>query len=292
MKRINWFKTIGLTATSIAAATPVVMLATSCTPTSMVVDNYTYETLKTAVQGGAAFETASSSTVSFERLLIGDTSINDGNFILFVGTNANPTTCQFFSGDKNVRRKEDWFSASYFINSVLFKGVTEDKKPEVTKIPFTMFNMVDYCPKSYYDTKGKRLYLSTDGKSPNLDYVHPFRKWDSSLTDTTYRYNAHERKIDGGTYEWDKESVTDKDYIRNDAAAVAYRTFNELGAKLYPVDEKAKEPRKVTFSTKNEDASRIVIFKSGVLKHIDAIPASGDALAELINKYFIEEEKK
>jgi len=294
MKRINWFKTLGLSAATIAAVSPIAIMATSCTVRSMTVDYFTYATLKDAATSGYKFDTYKNGSVSIEKLLIGDLHITDGNFMIIVGANKMGSTCKFFSGDTAVRTKKDWFGESYFPNSILYKAITEGEKVEKEKVPFTIFNIVDYSPDAYYDKKGKRIYISKNGRTPDK-YIHPFQKWTKDLIDTTHRFNYEERSADlGGSYDWDKESVTaEKDYIRNDDSAVAYRRICELGAKLYPKSD--KEPKRTTtFSTDTTDASRLVIFKAGKLTHLDSLPADGKALSNLINTNFLkdEEEKK
>lgn len=283
MKRLSLIKKIGLGLGSAAAIAPIAVMLSSCAVTSITVDTIKITDF-VSEDGKAYFSKAKHLNLAFKDLLYGSKGVYSGNYILLVGTNMISSTCNFFSGQDTTGTRDDWYNVN-IEESIFFKGVAnvaaDVRKELVENVGF--YNIIDFFDFKIYDNTKHELAISTDGKL-KTEQINPYMKWTEQTINTTYDYNHSILH-----YEWDKESVEDGDYIRNDASAVAYRAFNDYGAALYPEDKDKK--REVTFDTTG-NSSRMAVFKEGKLITITDIPNSPENWEKVIRDNFkIEEEK-
>jgi len=290
MKSLSLLKKIALGSGVVAAVTPIALMSTSCAIEDIGADYIEFN----SVLHEKDYSKANVGTQSFKRLLFGSKKVFDGNYILFTGSNMSPATCKFYSGSSYLRSRDNWFKTStesdagHFWEGDFFLGI---EKTEGTAIKnFGIFNVIDFWDGKVYDNKGHEITVCAQPDVPTQVFS-PFAKWTDAMITQTKLYNkAHK-------YEWDEKSVTTKDYIRNDASAVAYRAFINTALSVYPVNDKRKKSFDVS---DNNTAAKMLVFVDGVLQVTDKeknqdiwdIPSSSTAWQEMIIKYFKDEEKK
>lgn len=289
MKRLSLLKKLSVLGATAAAVTPIAIMATSCAPTSIRIDAYDFDKL---IASDGTTLTPSNKVANFRSLLYGSNSYYKGNYILFVGSNMFDGTCKFFSNNNGIRERELWFD-DYLADSCLYNGAKkasiDDSAPEGIK-NFGIYNAIDFFDGKVYDKKGHQIivYGYAGAVKPSIqDRIGPFDKWTDDFIKQTELFNKSQ-DCPIGQYEWDDESVTTDDYIRNDSYAKAYRSFCERGLILYPKEEPEPDPegsneRTITFDTEpNNKTSLMLIFTDGVLKTIENIPANMDAFKDSI----------
>lgn len=264
MKRLTWLRNLGLSAASIAAVTPVIITTTSCTVTSYYVDEFVFDFQK--IHEGEDFDTKNVKhySTSFNSLLYGSKKYHNGNYVLFVGTATNASTAKFLGTE--TRTREQWmenFNLSPFYTAVKDVYTHEDAYSQGIK-DCGFYEFIDFFDGVVKDKKGHELsYSEKDGVK--LDNIGPFVKWTQASINQTKSLTKTELG-----YDWDETSVTkDKDYVRQDESAIAYREMVKRGLALYPVNDKRKKEN--TFDAET-GAPKMLVFKDGVLQEIKAMP--------------------
>lgn len=289
MKRTSLFRRIALISTSAVAIAPVVFSATACTPTKMLADYYSFKSVADYTSGD--FKPGQSS-VSFKSMLYGNKKFHNGNYILISGSAYFKDVPLFFAGEGRIRKRELWFSETYFSRSALYAGCfAASINPELTdeERDIGFYDAIDFYDGTVHDSTGTLLYVCDKNGNVRDGNIRPFEKWTDAAIRETKKYNNSDERP-GGKYEWDPDDkVTTDDYIRNDAEAQAFRAFSQLGAKLFPTSEE-EGGRKVTFYTDDKSIGQLAFYKKGVLKGIEDIPSSSDKFADLIAQYYKTEE--
>lgn len=316
MKKTSLIKRLGLGLATVAAATPLVFVATGCSKASAITANYVsykdfYETRDLSKM--------TSGNYSHDEILLGSKRFCNGNYVLFVGSNAFPATdnssLRFFGGPSCSSRKvEKWLSSDYdgflyqsvWYNEVLNFNLLKDKF-DVDDFGFVTF--IDNFDFKFYDKTGHEISISKDASLPlgNVQNIGPFDKWTKDIIQQTKRYNKE--VLD---YEWDDESVSENDYIRQDAQAKAYRAFCQRGADLFPSVKPEPEPEpeneeeegSKTFDVAdNNQTSLMVVYRDGRMKEIIDLPKTFNTNPDIedkevttlfgaVNKYFTPEEEE
>lgn len=307
MKKTSFIKNLSLGVASIAAITPVAVLATSCANSKGITTTYvSFESLVKLDE-----ETKQPSLKEMEdghfkndKILLGNKKFYKGNYILLVGSNAweeETSTLQFFGGkNKQIREVERWFSTdpqrALFPESIWSHDVSA-AYANLSKLDpdheFGFVTFIDNFDKKFYDENGHEFKVFSS-EMDTKECVGPFDKWDADLLAQSRIWNK-----DHLGYEFDKdEELTTDDYIRNDEQAKAYRSFINRAAAMFPVVE---EKRTRTF---DQDKGLMVIYKDGRLQEICDLPTDEvfepkesdkdtKTLFGAINKYFtIEEEEE
>lgn len=293
MKRTSLFKKIAVISASAAAVCPIVLSATACTPTKLMVDSYDFDSI--ADFEGTKFATFATnySSVSFKTMLYGNRKFHNGNYMVISGASAYSNISLFFAKQDRIRDRNLWFDSTYFTASILYNGVQKASlEPEkLCTHDIGFYNAIDFFDGNVYDNKGHKIYVCDKNGNVRGASIRPFEKWgDEAAITQTWHYNKFDNP--DGEYDWDDESVTANDYIRNDTAAVAFREFSKLGALLYPKKEEG-EGRKNTLYTDDTQKGQILFFKEGTLQEIEDLPATSDAFKDLILKYYkVEEDPK
>lgn len=286
MKRFSLLKKIGIVGATASAICPIVLTATSCSPTSILTEAYSFE--KLCDFDGEELETKLSN-ISFTKLLYGSFGLSDGNYVLFVGSNMFDNTCKFFTNDAHERDRKHWFRGENLVSSSLYAGAKQaqsDSEATAGLLDFNLYNAIEFFNGELKDTKGHEYFYSEDGKQKS-ENIGPFDTWTTAHISATKAYNWFESPE---KYEWDEESVEEGDYIRTDALAKQYRALCELGKILYPTSEE-EGGRKTTFNTDNDNStSLIVIFRKGKIQTIEDLPSSPEAFAELLTKYLTKDD--
>lgn len=287
MKRTSLFRKIAVISASAAAVCPIVLSATACTPTKLMVDSYDFDSI--ADFTGDKFSTNYSS-VSFKQMLYGNRKFHNGNYMVISGASAYDSISDFFSKDR-IRDRNLWYKKDYFMASALYNGVVNASKEsdKMCTHDIGFYNAIDFFDGIVYDGNGHKIYVCDDNGNVRDSSIRPFEKWTPNAIAETQKYNSSEENPDG-PYDWnDDDSITTDDYIRNDTAAVAFRAFSNLGALLYPKKEEG-EGRKNTLYTDDTQKGQILFFKEGTLQEIEDLPATDKAFTDLILKYYKVEE--
>lgn len=291
MKRFSLLKKLSILGSTVAAVTPIVVMATSCTPASMTIDAFDFDQL---IKTDGLKLTPTNTVKNFRSLLYGSNAYYEGNYILFVGSNTFNNTCTFFGSNSGIRTKELWYNDN-LADSYLYIGASranlDDRvQPEGIK-NFGVFNAIDFFNGKVYDEKGHQITVfghnGSDPKATVQDCIGPFDKWSDDFIKWTKILNKSE-DCPTGEYDWDDESVTKDDYIRNDEYAKQYRALCERGLLLYPKEEPQPDPegsneRTITFDTDaGNKTSLMLVFCDGVLKSLENIPSTPDSFKETI----------
>lgn len=283
MKRLSLLTKLAMVGVSAAAVTPIALVATSCTPTRILVDCFNYDAVADLEDTDAPLNPPQAK-MSFDKLLFGTRSIHNGNYVLFCGSNTYSSVCHFFTSSEEGER-ERWFGEDFF-NSYLFHGVKEAQgQGEMIEEGIGFYNVIDYFNFKFYDKKNHQIILYDKNERKIRDKIGPYDTWTKSLISGTYTFNnSSDNPL--GKYEWDDESVKEGDYIREDASAKAFRAFSQRGADLFPKKEGEGEGRDVTFDTDGTNKGQIAVFKDGKLQTIESLPTDGSAFSDLLLKYF------
>ena len=102
-----------------------------------------------------------SKSISYDELLFGTKNMNDGNYVLLVGSNMFDSCCSFFGEyDFKERTIEDW----YISNSAFLSVIDETKKSDSTYeiINFGLFNIIYSFNGKFYDNKNHEILFSRE----------------------------------------------------------------------------------------------------------------------------------
>ncbi len=163
---------------------------------------------------------------SEKDLLYGNINLNNGNYILIIGSNTAKEMCEFMSGDNTCKLQEQWsknnYSSSKFCQA--FDLIESDIQEELPLIFF-----IDYFFTN--DSINNPLILTKNNKK--IDWkkskisdsnIGPFSVWSKNDLETVRNLNP----------EWDKEKkIMEGDYIRYDQSAINYRNFINSAKTLY-----------------------------------------------------------
>lgn len=303
MKKTSFIKNLSLGVASIAAITPVAVLATSCANSKGVTTTYvSFESLKEK----DSLQDMKYDHFDNDKILLGNKKFFKGNYFLFIGSNVweeETSTLQFFGGKGNIDKRDvaQWFSTgdnSLFPESIWAHDVAS-ANASLTKLDpdhkFGFVTFVDNFDRKFYDDSNHEFKVYTSDEDTK-ECVGPFDKWTQDMLVKTRSGNKEHLG-----YEFDKdEELTTDDYIRNDDQAKAYRSFINRAAAMFPV---VSGKREKTF----EQAKGIMaIYKDGRLQEICDLPSDEKynpvkddtdkdtkTLFGAINKYFtIEEEEE
>lgn len=302
MKKTSFIKNLSLGVASIAAITPVAVLATSCANSKGIVSN----TISFSdLAENQSISNLESGHYKNDQLLLGSKKFFKGNYILLIGSNAwedETSTLQFFGGKNATSRDVNrWFStdaSSLFPESIWAHDVAS-ANANLTKLDsdykFGFVTFIDNFDFKFYDENKHEIKVFESEKETKQE-VGPFDKWTSDLLTQSRIWNKQNLG-----YEFDKdEELTTDDYIRNDDQAKTYRSFINRAAAMFPV---VSGKREKTF----EQAKGIMaIYKDGKLQEVCDLPTEEKfnpqpddtdkdtkTLFGAINKYFtIEEEEE
>lgn len=295
MKRTSLFRKIAVISASAAAVCPIVLSATACTPTKLMVDSYDFDSI--ADFTGDKFSTNYSS-VSFKQMLYGNRKFHNGNYMVISGASAYSNISLFFANQDRIRDRNLWYKKDYFMASALYNGVVDASKEsdKMCTHDIGFYNAIDFFDGVVYDGNGHKIYVCDDNGNIRDASIRPFEKWTPNAIAETQKYNSSEENPDG-PYDWnDDDSITTDDYIRNDTAAVAFRAFSNLGALLYPKKEEGEGRKNTLYTDDSVQKGQILFFKNGTLQEIEDIPvgtkdkSAGDVFKELILQYYKAEE--
>lgn len=302
MKKLSLLKKLGLSAVIVAAVAPLVVTATSCSNKNEIVTRYaSFKELHQQMTDMKQLDCLKTGHFSYEQLLLGTKKFHKGNYILFVGSSLNDNTKKFFTNNTNSSDIELWFS-DYVYESIWYNDIISLPIEILNKIEDDFglvaylddFNSLDY---KFYDEDKHEIHISenaTAGDMGLITNISPFKKWTTEIINQTKK--ANQMYFD---YEWDDESVTTDDYIRQDDQAKSYRALCELGTKFFPVIE---EKRPKTFDVSENCNPVMAIYQNGRLMEIQDLPTKlGEAkednkdtttLFGAINKYFTVQEEE
>ncbi|XQP55413.1 MAG: hypothetical protein ACOQNV_01470 [Mycoplasmoidaceae bacterium] len=300
MRKFSLLKKISMGLGSVAAATPLVFSATSCSSDNAILANYiSYD----AFLNDESLEHMNNGHFDNDDLLLGSKKFFKGNYILLIGSNAYPTdekgevsATQKFFGSTESRIVDEWFANIH--NSVWYRDVQEAGTLKLNR-DFGFVTYIDSFNFRFFDGNNHEYYV-TDNAKLGYGYakknIGPFDKWNKDWISQTRELNHTE------TYQWDKdEKVTESDYIRQDKSAKAFRAFMNRGASMFPTTDKRTKPFDTSPGNK---ASLLAIYKDGKLVDIVDMPTQEiknpdpekdkdtTTLYGTINKYFTDEEKE
>ena len=250
-----------------AALAPSVLSATSCSENyeninikKMSLDYVLDSTLDNKFTNSNRF------SGSYSKILNGSKSINNGDYVIFVGSSAFSSTLNFFSSGYPQLWLDNQFETSTFYEGC---RLAYNENPSIqTSLEF--FLMIDEGSSS--EEVEKYGWVSKDGKTLH-DNIAPFEVWTTSLIDSTTNYIKFMKSnsIDGsywiGVYEtWEKwiedEKIVEGDFVRDDRQALTFRSFVNYGAHLYKYSD-------IVFDNSNDNtANYMCYFKGGKLSGI------------------------
>ena len=107
MKKISLLKKLSLAAVSVAAISPFALTATSCSKKSAILVRYaSYNTVADHLDD-AKLDVLETGHFTNNELLLGTKKFNNGNYILFIASNANDNPLKFFGGASCTERNAD-----------------------------------------------------------------------------------------------------------------------------------------------------------------------------------------
>lgn len=287
MKKLSFFKKLGLGLTTSAAILPIALVATSCSQNGILSRYVTFKNMKDNIEG-YVYSKMEQGYYSTDELLLGSGRFCDGNYIMFVGSNMfDDTLTFFFQGGTTIRDVNKWFIEENSKSSILFSDVQSYPQENIERFEkdfgFTAY-IDNFANPVFHDKQGREIYPTKDHKDPrkSLTTVGPFDKWNDEgiisetkkLTKDIWYDQGHE------DWEWDDDAITTSDYIRQDDFAKAYRAFCERGAIMFPTTDQ----RTQTFDTADENkTSLMVIYKDGKLVEIVKIPTAKNTSADPVN---------
>ncbi len=308
MNKLTLLKKLGLgAATALSTAVPL-SLTTSCGNNA----NGIQTTFVSAVNlHDSSLEKVEYQSIDKDEILLGSRRFFNGNYFLFVGSNIFPSTGTFFTGDVSGNPPVDveTWKNDFFESSFLYTDAKRAVGSNKVKTDFGFVAYIDDFDLKFYDNNNHEICICKDASKDwdIIQKVGPFDKWKPEYITQTKQF-MDKLKQDGGRlpdgtlvdYEWDDESVTVDDYIRQDQKAKDYRAFCERGLSFFPTTD----DRKITFDTSNDSKkSLMLIYKDGRLQEIVDLPAAASPATEAedyketttlfgaINKHFwIEEE--
>lgn len=303
MKKISLIKKLSIGVAPIVVVTPLIFTATSCSKADAILTHYlSYNKFK---DDEFSVKNLKQGYFSKDDLLLGSKSFCDGNYIMFVGSNAFDTgtgtspTSEFFTGSKtqSTRLVSEWFSESMYDQSYWYKDLYASRILHEIDRDFGIVAYIDNFDFKFYTDKGREFKVYKGDL--DIQNIGPFDKWNKEsglLTNT----RANNLDKDGKPWFDQDEEIEEDDYIRNDAQAKAYRAFANRGLAMFPTTD----DRKITFNTAdNNTAGLMVVYKDGRLKDILDLPTKHSekddpddkdtgTLFGTINKYFTPEEEE
>lgn len=316
MKKISLLKKLGFGLTVSSAILPMTFITTSCSQNGIVSRYITFNNIYEKRDQDNPLVGLSKKHFSNDEILLGSRSFNNGNYILFVGSNMFDDARTFLAGSEaDTRTIDKWFTdCSRY--SVLFNDVNnfphENLEPGKLKHKFGFAFFLDSFNGHLFDKKGREYFLLEKAGHRESDIktkIGPFDTWTKEMIDATKDYNELLWSEQGKDWKWNEKAVKEGGYIRQDSQAKAYRAFCRRGAAMFPVQkdpESNEGERDKTFATNaNNTTCLMVIYRSGRLVEIADMPTvinnskepekdtSSTTLLGAINKHFvdIEEEK-
>lgn len=263
MKKISLLKKLGLGLGTSATIVPLVFSLSSCANNAIDVQYISFDDYVANASGGVK-EKIDVGHFDYDTLLLGSKKFFDGNYFLFVGSNMFSSTNKFFSGDEKCRNTELWFtdllSDSFWNIDVKNRGSDQD----IINTNFGFVTFIDDFNSEFLDEDGHKILLATKEQQP-LEIVGAFDKWTDEMITQTKIYTR-----DQLGYDWDDESVSTSDYIRQDASAKAYREFCKRGLAFFPTVEGG---RTKSFDVADgNQTSLMLVYKDGKLKDVLDLP--------------------
>ncbi|XQP55679.1 MAG: Vmc-like lipoprotein signal peptide domain-containing protein [Mycoplasmoidaceae bacterium] len=310
MKKLSFFKKLGLGLATSAAILPISLVATSCSQNSILSRYITFKNMKNDINGDTpedyVYSKMKTGRFSSDDLLLGSKNFCGGNYILFTGSNVFPATRKFFMQDTGPRNVDAWFSVAYSKSSYLYQDIQKYPQENIEKfeVNFGFTAYIDnFDCNTFYDGKGRQIYPTTNhtDSTKMLSTVGPFDKWkEQGIIDESKKLTEEIWHEQGHTsWKWD-EDIEDSDYIRQDSFAKAYRAFCRRGAIMFPTTDE----RTQTFDVSDDNkVSLMVIYKKGKLVEITTIPdKKNDSITPIddkesttvlgaINKWFVDYEE-
>lgn len=207
----------------------------------------------------------SKNSFSEKDLLYGNVGLNNGNYILIIGSNTANEMCEFMSGDSTCKLKEQWCKNNYS-SSKFYQAFSQIESDVQEKLPLIFF--IDYFFTN--DNINNPSILTKNNKK--IDWkkmkisdlnIGPFSTWSKNDLETTRNLNP----------EWDKEKkIVEGDYIRYDESAVNYRNFVNYAMTIY---EGSK-------SFKLDNNCYIAYFVDGHFRESYCLPIETDKFIERI----------
>lgn len=275
------------------------MSLTSCSSDNIYVSYTDYNSIleNKNYYGHAVFQ-----NIEYWKILYGSKNFYNGNYIVIFGSSTFSDTNKFFTGQESSFTSLDkWYKkesdGGYFDKSIFYSGLVSNTKNIKN---FGIFNVIDYFDGKIFDNKNHEInvFLKNNKSGIKDDKISPWTKWDKNTINNTASYNKKDYDDKSVDFLWDKDSVSESDYIRNDQSAKAFRAMATFGAKLYPKSEDDKNPttgRSMTFNTAdNNSDSCILVFVDGKLKTINYLFTTPSSWSNLISSNFedVKEEKK
>lgn len=310
MKKTLFIKKLGLGLAATAAVVPLAISATACSDTKAVTVRYiSYDTLREKQSLGECAK----GHFNKDKLLLGSKKFFNGNYILFIGSNAYDTevvehqvkystTQQFFAGSDDSRKVSNWFGSLY--NDSIWGQEMTRTNSIVTNIDvdFGFVTFIDDFDFTFHDDNGHEFFVAdrSSGSINLISNIGPFDIWkktDGLLTQTR-EYNKMHFSDEG--YEWDEDKeISEDDYIRQDDQAKAYRALINRAAALFPTNDKRK---KAFDNGVNNKTGLMAVYKNGRLVDLADIPTklspddktykNTDTLFGTINKYYTKEDEE
>ena len=202
---------------------------------------------------------------SGKDLLYGSTNLNNGNYILIVGSNTAKEMCEFMSGDGTCKLKEQWnknnYSSSKFYQSFdLIENDIQKDLPLVFFIDYFFTNENINNPSFITKNNKKIEWKKTNITDAN---VGSFSVWKKEELEIAHNLNP----------DWDKEKkIIVGDYIRYDQSAINYRNFISFAKTIY-------EGSKAFTDEKN---CYIAYFVNGHFKETNCLPIETEKFVEKI----------
>lgn len=197
---------------------------------------------------------------SEKDLLYGNINLNNGNYILIIGSNTSNEMCEFMSGETTCKLKEQWsknnYSSSKFYQA--FDLIGNDIQKD---LPLVFF--IDYFFTS--ENINNPSIVTKNGKISKISNlnVSPFSIWTKNDLKMVHNLNPN----------WDKEKkIIEGDYIRYDQSAINYRNFVHCAKTIY---EGSK-----AFHDKNN--CYIAYFVNGHFRETNSLPIEIEKFIEKI----------
>lgn len=203
---------------------------------------------------------------SVKDLLYGNVNLNNGNYILIIGSNTTSEMCEFMSGDSTCKLKEQWgknnYSSSKFYQA--FSLIENDMQQDLPLVFFIdYFFTAENINSSVIITKNNKKIDWKKSKISDTN-IGPFSVWSKNDLEVAHNLNP----------EWDKEKkIIEGDYIRYDQSAINYRDFINYAKTIY---EGSK-----SFGLNNN--CYIAYFVNGYFKETQCLPITTEKFVEKIS---------